>query len=102
MRDALINLAGRGHVDAPELNIRNQLRRFVVDNFLLGQENASLTDGESFLAHDLVDSTGVLELVAFLEKHYGVDVLDEDLVPENLDSIDNLVTFLKRKLPSSI
>ena len=78
--------------------IRRELRRFVVDNFLLGRDDVALTDGMSFLDLGIVDSTGVLELVSFLERRYALKLDDEDLVPENLDSIDNLAGFLERRL----
>ncbi len=82
--------------------IREELRHFVVDNFLLGQDDVGLTDDASFLDRGIVDSTGVLELVSFLEGRYAIKLDDEDLVPENLDSIDNLVAFLERKLQVTI
>lgn len=82
--------------------IREELRHFIVDNFLLGQDDVGLTDEASFLDRGIVDSTGVLELVSFLERRYAIKLDDEELVPENLDSIDNLVAFLERKLQVTI
>lgn len=78
-----------------------EIRRFIVDNFLFGQETAEFTDDASFLESGLIDSTGVLELVAFLEERFGVTVADEDLVPENLDSVRNLEAFIARSLGSA-
>ena len=78
--------------------IRQELRRFVVDNFLLGQDDVGLADDASFLDLGIIDFTGVLELVSFLERRYAIKVEDDDLVPENLDSIENLDGFLGRKL----
>jgi acyl carrier protein len=78
--------------------IRQELRRFVVTNFLLGEDDAGLDDDASFIEKGIVDSTGVLELVSFLEQRYAVKLDDEDLVPDNLDSIHNLLAFLGRKL----
>ena len=78
--------------------IRQELRRFVVDNFLLGQDDVGLADDASFLDLGVIDSTGVLELVSFLERQHAITVEDDELVPENLDSIDNLAGFLERKL----
>ncbi len=77
--------------------IEQELRRFVVDNFLFGQKNGFMDD-DSFLENGIIDSTGVLELVAFLEEKYQIGIEDEDLVPENLDSIINLVRFVKTKM----
>ena len=78
--------------------IRQELRRFVVTNFLLGEDDAVLDDDASFIEQGIVDSTGVLELVSFLEQRYAIKLDDEDLVPDNLDSIQNLLAFLERKL----
>jgi acyl carrier protein len=78
--------------------IRQELRRFVVTNFLLGEDDAVLDDDASFIEQGIVDSTGVLELVSFLEQRYAIKLDDEDLVPDNLDSIHNLLAFLERKL----
>ncbi len=77
--------------------IEQELRRFVIDNFLFGRNNG-FADSDSFLESGIIDSTGVLELVAFLEERYRIDVVDEELIPENLDSIDNLVRFVKAKM----
>jgi acyl carrier protein len=78
-------------------NVRTQLRQFVVDNFLFGQDD-DLKDGVSFMESGIVDSTGVLELVGFVEETWGIAFQDEELVPENLDSIDNLSKFVEAKL----
>jgi acyl carrier protein len=76
--------------------IRNQLRKFIVDNFMFGTDNG-FTDGASFLKEGIMDSTGALELITFLEATFGIAVEDEELLPENLDSINNLVGYLNRK-----
>ena len=77
--------------------LNEELRQFVTDNFLFGN-NGSLADHDSFLDKGIIDSTGVLELVAFLEQRYGIHMQDQELVPENLDSIDNLARFVDSKL----
>ena len=79
-------------------NIEQELRQFVVDNFLFGQPNGQLSSSDSFLDKGIIDSTGVLELVVFLEETYRIKIQDRELVPDNLDSINNLVRFLERKL----
>ena len=75
----------------------DELRQFIVENFLFGKEDAPLANGDSLLELGIIDSTGVLELVSFLEQKYGFTIQDEELVPENLDSIDRLVQFVRRK-----
>ena len=77
--------------------VRLRVRQFVVENFLFGQVPESLKDDDSFLETGIVDSTGVLELVAFLESAFDVKVSDIDLVPDNLDSIDRVTMFVCRR-----
>jgi acyl carrier protein len=78
--------------------IAQEIRTFVVSNFLYGQDGQTLTSDQSFLENGIIDSTGVLELVAFLEEHFGISVADRELLPENLDSVQNASTFVARKL----
>ncbi len=78
-------------------NYELELRQFIVENFLFGKEDAPLANTDSLLELGIIDSTGVLELVSFLEQKYGFTIQDEELVPENLDSIDRLVQFVRRK-----
>lgn len=77
-------------------SVRQEIRQFVVQNFLFGQDQ-ELADGTSFLESGIIDSTGVLELVAHLEETYDVKVSDDELIPDNLDSIDAIVAYLARK-----
>jgi len=78
--------------------IANEIREFVVTNFMFGQEGTGLNDEQSFLESGIIDSTGVLELVAFLESRFGISVGDRELLPENLDSIRNVTAFVSHKL----
>ena len=73
-----------------------EIRRYIVEQFLFGQD-ADLTDSSSFLDKGILDSTGVLELVAHLESTYGIKVSDDELLPDNLDSIDAICAFIDRK-----
>lgn len=73
------------------------VRAFIVETFLLGNDGR-LDSSQSLLKSGVVDSTGIMELVMFLEETYGVHIADEDMLPENLDSIDNIAGFLARKL----
>jgi acyl carrier protein len=82
-------------------DISATLRDFICQNFLFGQP-FTLSDEDSLLEHGLIDSTGIMELVAFLEQRYAIAIADDELVPENLDSIDNLVCFLHSKQPSAV
>ena len=69
----------------------------MLENFVIGLEEEELNDDDSFLDQGIIDSTGVLELVAFLEETYGFEVADEEVLPENFDSINNLVAYIGRK-----
>jgi len=73
------------------------IRDFVVENFLFGEANG-LKDDTSFLEEGIIDSTGILELVTYLEDEFSITVEDEELIPENLDSIDNVAAYLGRKI----
>lgn len=77
--------------------IEQEIRQFVQENFLIGQDGAALEGDTSFLDNGLIDSTGVLELVTFMENRYGIKVADEELIPDNLDSINQLMGFITRK-----
>ena len=77
--------------------VRSAIRRYLEDNFIMGTGGAPLADGDSFLEHHVLDSTGFLELIGHLEDAYEIKVKDEEMMPENLDSVDNIVRFLARK-----
>jgi len=79
-------------------NIAEELRHFVVENYLFGRSDVELKADDSFLDRGIIDSTGVLELVTFLEAKYQITIQDEELIPSNLDSINNLLRFLETKL----
>jgi len=81
-------------------DIRKRLREFVGKNFYMADPDA-FTDQTSFLDQGIIDSTGVLELVSFVEGEYGISVADDDMVPANFDSIDALVAFTAKKRGSS-
>lgn len=78
--------------------IEQELRHFVVENFLFGQDNNRLSDDDSLLEQGIIDSTGVMELIGFLESRYRISIHDRELRPENLDSIHRLTAFITRKL----
>jgi acyl carrier protein len=77
--------------------MKTQIKEFITENFLFGNSDG-LKDDTSFLDEGIIDSTGVLELVTFLEETFEIQVDDQELVPENLDSIDNVAAFLERKM----
>jgi acyl carrier protein len=77
--------------------VRDAIKCFIIDNFMMGRNQEELVDSDSLLDKGIIDSTGVLELVGFIEEKFQVQVLDEELVPENLDSINKLVSFIEMK-----
>lgn len=79
------------------MSFKPDIREFIVDNFLFGQGGEELDDDVSFLERGLIDSTGVLELVAFVSRRYEIVVEDEELVPANFDSVNSLAAYLERK-----
>jgi acyl carrier protein len=78
-------------------DVKSQVRAYIVDNFIMGGEGAQFKDSDSFMERHVIDSTGFLELVTFLEDTYGFVVADEEMVPENLDSLDNIDAYVQRK-----
>ncbi len=74
-----------------------EVTKFIVDNFLFGNAAEAPAPATSFMETGLIDSTGVLELVSFVEEKYGFKVADDELVPENLDSVANLAAFVVKK-----
>jgi len=81
-----------------DAEIRDTIRKFVIENFLMGDGSAMPADDQSFLETGTIDSIGALELVEFLEGALGIQVKDTDLVRDNLDSVDNLARFVGRRL----
>jgi acyl carrier protein len=77
--------------------VESEIRAFIADNFLLGDEVQNLPGSASLIDAGIIDSTGVLELVGFLEDRYGIRIADHELLPENLDSIDNVTRFVGEK-----
>jgi acyl carrier protein len=77
-------------------NTGKELRQFIVDNFLFGRDRA-FSDEDSLIENGLIDSTGVLELIAFLEEKYAIRIEQGEMIPDNLDSIRNLSDFVRWK-----
>jgi acyl carrier protein len=79
-------------------DIKQQIIDFITTNFLFDDIQTSLNEKESLLETGVIDSTGVLELIAFIEETYGIKVEDEEIIPENLDTILDITYFIKQKL----
>src|SRR4029077_12143036 len=80
------------------MTLNDELRQFVTDNFLYGKPYEGFADDDSFIERGIIDSTAVMELVAFLEVRYRIKLLDKDLIPDNLDSVNSLARFVKSRV----
>ena len=78
------------------MEIREQVRGFVTSNFYVA-DPASLEDNASLLDHGIIDSTGVLEVIFFIEETFNIKVEDAEMLPDNLDSIERIANFVRRK-----
>jgi len=79
------------------MDVKTEIRKYIIDNFLYGEDDNTLDDEVSFLENGIIDSTGVLELVSFIQETYGIKVKDDELIPNNFDSLRKLDTFVMNK-----
>ena len=80
-----------------EREIKDSLRDFIKDNFLFSEEIVPFSDDDSFLENRIIDSTGILELIEYVEEYYQLSIEDSELLPENLDSVNKVCSFVLRK-----
>lgn len=78
--------------------ISKRIREFLFLNFLFGYQEDDLDDDASFLEFGLLDSTGILELIAFIEEEFEIDIDDTEIIPENMDSINKVSRFVSKRL----
>jgi acyl carrier protein len=81
-----------------DADILGRVRTFIEENFLFRENISSLADDDSLLEGGVMDSTGILELVAFLETEFSVQMADAEIIPENLDSIAAIARYIEQKL----
>lgn len=79
------------------MSVEEKIRNYILENYLFSNDQSMLKNTDSFLQTGILDSTGILEVIHFLEDDFGVVVDDEEMVPENLDSVNNLVAYITRK-----
>jgi acyl carrier protein len=84
-------------VSNPE-SIEQEVRQFLRDNFPLSADGVALDREDSLIEVGVIDSTGVLELIGFIEERYEIEIRDEEVLPENLDSIANITRFVGEKV----
>ena len=77
--------------------LKEKLRSYILENFLFTEDQTELNDDDSFLEKEIIDSTGILEVIEFLEQECGIKVEDNELIPDNLDSVEKILSFIQRK-----
>ncbi len=94
-----MSISGGAHHNTAEneLSLEEKIRNYILENFLFTDDESAIDVDASFLEEGILDSTGILEVIMFLEEEFDVKVLDEEMIPENLDSVANLVKFVSKK-----
>jgi len=77
--------------------LKDKLRLFILENFLFTDDQGELNDEDSFMDQGIIDSTAILELIFFIEEEFSIKVEDEEMIPDNLDSINKAVRFIESK-----
>jgi acyl carrier protein len=77
--------------------ITREIREYIVSNFLFGNNGDLLKDQDSFFENGLIDSTGILELITYVQDHFGISPEDREIIPDNLDSVEKIAAFVERK-----
>lgn len=81
---------------------RQRIRDFIVENYLFCDANRGFTDADSLIKTGIIDSTGILELMEFTESTFNITIDEAETIPENLDSVDNIVRFIQKKTQASV
>ncbi len=79
------------------MSTRDTVRNYILENYLFSDDQSALSDEDSFLNKGIIDSTGILEVIYFLEDDFSITVEDDEMMPENLDSVNNIVAFIEKK-----
>ncbi len=79
------------------MSIENSVRNYILENYLFTDDQSELVNDASLLEKGIIDSTGIMELVFYLEETFGIKIDDHEMVPENLDSVDSIVSFIESK-----
>ena len=88
-------------IQEANVDIENEVEGFIVSNFLFGDASRTPKTDVSLIETGILDSTGILELIQFVEERFGIDVAEDETVPGNLDSVGRIVCFIKKKLAST-
>lgn len=80
------------------MDFETKLRNFILENYLFTDDQAELKNSDSFLETGIIDSTGILEIIMFIQDELNITVEDEEMIPENLDSVNNVLTYISKKV----
>lgn len=84
------------------METRKQIKRYILNNFLFSDDANMLADTTSLIGDKVVDSTGMLELIMYLEETFGISIADTEMIPENLDSVERISQYVAFKLDSTV
>lgn len=76
---------------------KEELKIYILENFLFTDDQSELGDDDSFMEREIIDSTGILEVIEFIEERCDIKIDDEEMLPENLDSVNRVIAFVDRK-----
>ncbi|MCU7811972.1 MAG: acyl carrier protein [Candidatus Thiodiazotropha sp. (ex Notomyrtea botanica)] len=79
------------------MSVEAKIRNYILENYLFTDDQTLLNSKDSFLEKGILDSTGILEVIYFLEEDFKIKIDDEEMIPENLDSVNNIVNFIEHK-----
>lgn len=79
------------------MSTEDKLRTYILENYLFSDDQSELDNADSFMGKGILDSTGIMEVIFYIEEEFGIEISEEEMVPDNLDSINNLLAFLKKK-----
>lgn len=79
------------------MSVEQQVREYILENYLFTDDGSALANSDSFLEMGILDSTGILEVILFLEEEFGITVEPEEMIPEHLDSVERIVNFIGDK-----
>lgn len=88
------------YTEMENMNVRQEIKQFIAENFLFTEDTNKLDDDTSFMDEGIIDSMGVMELIVFIEETYKINVENDEIEPDNLDSVNNLYNFIMRKTES--
>ena len=83
------------------MDTKEKVRNFIIENFMFGREDATLNDEDPFIDEGIIDSTGFLEIIGFIQDEFSFEVSDKELIPDNFDSVNKLVAYIGRKVQTT-